>query len=357
MGRLIKAVCAAAVALSGLVGCAVRHEGPVTDHFDGRKFRNAEPPPPNSFWKFLRWQLFEPGVPWPDKVDGQQDVPPAEVAGTALRVSYVGHATVLLQVAGLNILTDPLYSERASPFSFTGPKRVRAPGVDFDSLPRIDVVLVSHNHYDHLDTDTLARLWRRDHPLIVTPLGNLVTMRGLEKNIEATELDWGQSVTTGGATITAEPMQHWSARGALDQNLGLWAAFVLSTDSGAIYFAGDTGYGNGDHFKAVGEQYGPIRLAVLPIGAYEPRWFVGYAHMNPEEAVQAASDLRAQSVLAHHWATFRMANEALEEPGKRFSAAAAAAGRTDERFRAVVPGTAWEVPGLSQPDPQIVPGP
>lgn len=354
MGRLIKAVCTAAVALGGLVGCAVRHEGPVTDHFDGREFRNAEPPPPNSFWKFLRWQLFEPGVPWPDKVESQQDVPPADVTGNALRATYVGHATVLLQVAGLNILTDPLYSERASPFSFAGPRRVRVPGIDFDSLPRIDVVLVSHNHYDHLDTETLARLWQRDHPLIVTPLGNLVTMRRGAKDIQATELDWDQSVTTGSVTISAEPMQHWSARGALDQNLALWAAFVLSTDSGAIYFAGDTGYGNGNHFKAVGEKYGPIRLAVLPIGAYEPRWFVGYAHMNPEEAVQAASDLGARSVLAHHWATFRMANEPMEEPGKRFGAAVSASGRTDERFRAVVPGTAWEVPALSPVDREML---
>jgi len=349
----IGAALVAAAALAGLAGCATRHVGPPNEHFDGRKFRNAEPPPDGTFWDFLRWQLFEPGIAWPDQVSSERDSPPQRVEGDALRVSYVGHATVLVQVAGINILTDPVWADRASPVSFAGPKRVRAPSVAFEDLPPIDLVLVSHNHYDHLDAATLARLWQRDHPLIVAPLGNLGAMRSEAKDLQAVELDWGESVEKGPIRVTAEPMQHWSARGPIDQNLSLWAAFVLKTPSGTIYFAGDTGYGNGEHFKAAGRKHGPMRLAILPIGGYEPRWFVGYAHMNPEEAVQAAIDLRADHVLGHHWATFRLTNEAINEPGERFSAAVAGAGIAADRFRAITPGTVWQVP--TEPGQRIVP--
>lgn len=261
-----------------------------------------------------------------------------------LRVSYVGHATVLLQVAGLNILTDPVWSERASPLSFVGPKRVLEPGVAFADLPPIDLVLISHNHYDHLDTVTLARLWRRDRPLIVAPLGNLAAMRAHGKKLQAVELDWVASVDKGSITMTAEPMQHSSARGPIDQNLSLWAAFVLKTPSGTIYFVGDTGYGSGQHFTSVGSRHGPIRLAMPPIGGYDPRWAVEYAHMSPEETVQAAIDLRAEHVLGHHWATFRLTNEAIDEPAQRFQAAFARAGIVVDRLRAILPGTAWPVP-------------
>lgn len=342
--RLIGAALVGVTTLTGLLGCATRHVGPLTEHFDGRKFRNAEPPPAGAFWAFMRWQLFEPGVPWPEKVLSEHDRPPQRVHGNALRVSYVGHATVLLQVAGMNILTDPVWAERASPVSFAGPKRVREPGVAFEDLPPIDIVLVSHNHYDHLDTATLARLWQRDRPLIVTPLGNLVSMRGKEKDLQAVELDWGDSVAKESIRITAEPMQHWSARGPIDQNLALWAAFVLKTPAGSIYFAGDSGYGSGEHFRAASCKHGPMRLAILPIGGYEPRWFVGYAHMNPEEAVQAAIDLRADYVIGHHWATFRLTNEAIDEPAQRFTVAVARAGITADRFRAITPGMVWQVP-------------
>lgn len=338
---LIGATMAALATLVSLAGCASRHDGPPSDHFDGRVFRNDAPPPPGAFWKFLRWQLFEPGVSWPAHLPIERDRPPSRVHGDGIRVSYVGHASVLVQVAGINILTDPVWSERASPVPFAGPKRVREPGVAFEDLPPIDIVLVSHNHYDHLDTDTLAKLWARDHPLIVSPLGNLGTMRGKAKSLQALELDWGQSVDKGAIRITAEPMQHWSARGPIDQNLALWAAFVLKTPSGSIYFAGDTGYGSGAHFKATRQKHGPMRLAILPIGGYDPSWFVGYAHMNPEETVQAGLDLGAQRVLGHHWATFRVTNEAIDEPGQRFASAADRARIPPEHFRALLPGMAW----------------
>lgn len=338
---LVGTAMAALATLVSLTGCATRHDGPPSDHFDGRVFRNDEPAPPGALWKFLRWQIFEPGVSWPDHLPIERDRPPPRVHGDDIRVSYVGHATVLVQVAGINILTDPVWSERASPLPFAGPKRVREPGVAFEDLPRIDIVLVSHNHYDHLDKDTLAKLWERDHPLIVSPLGNLAAMRGKAKALQAVELDWGQSVDRGAIRITAEPMQHWSARGPIDQNLSLWAAFVLKTPSGAVYFAGDTGYGSGAHFKATRHKHGPTRLAILPIGGYEPSWFVGYAHMNPEETVQAGMDLGAERLLGHHWATFRVTNEAIDEPGQRFASAAQRARISPAHFRSLLPGMAW----------------
>lgn len=354
--NLVAAILACMATVAGLTGCATRYLGPPTDHFDGREFRNAEPPPAGAFWDFLRWQLFEPGVPWPDKLVSEHDNPPQRVYGNDLRVSYVGHATVLLQVAGVNILTDPVWAERASPLPFAGPKRVREPGVAFDDLPPIDLVLVSHNHYDHLDADTLARLWRRDRPLIVAPLGNLDAMRSREKDLQAVELDWGESLGKGAIRVTAEPMQHWSARGPIDQNLSLWAAFVLSTPAGSIYFAGDTGYGTGENFRAAGRNHGPFRLAILPIGGYDPQWSVGYAHMNPEETVQAALDLHAGYVLGHHWATFRLTNEAIDEPAQRFSAAVARAGISSSSFRAITPGSAWHVPAeLPNDEPRKTP--
>jgi L-ascorbate metabolism protein UlaG (beta-lactamase superfamily) len=341
---LVGAVLAGSAVVAGLMGCTTRHRGPPNDHFDGREFRNAELPPAGAFWKFVRWQLFEPGISWPEKVTSEHDRPPQRVYGDDLRVSYVGHATVLLQVAGVNILTDPVWAQRASPFAFAGPKRVREPGVSFDDLPPIDLVLVSHNHYDHLDAAMLAQLWRRDRPLIVAPLGNLGAMRSRAEDLQAVELDWGESIDKGPIRVTAEPMQHWSARGPIDQNLSLWAAFVLRTPAGAIYFAGDTGYGNGEHFRTVASKHGRLRLAILPIGGYDPRWFVGYAHMNPEETVEAGMDLHADHVLGHHWATFRLTNEAIDEPAERFRAAAAGAGISASCFRAITPGSSWNVP-------------
>lgn len=334
-------------ALASLVGCATRYPGPASDHFDGRVFRNAAPAPSAgaAAWGFVRWRLFDRGVPWPARAAEQFDRPPPRVGRGELRVSYVGHATVLVQFDGLNILTDPVWSERASPLPFAGPRRVRPPAIAFEDLPPIDLVLVSHNHYDHLDPRTLARLWRRDRATVIAPLGNLATLRSREPGLQAVELDWGQTHRMAWqgveAAVSAEPMQHWSARGPVDQNLSLWAAFVIRTEAGAIYFAGDTGYGDGMHFRAVGARHGPLRLALLPVGGYEPRWFVGYAHMNPEEAVQAGQDLRADHVLGHHWATFRLTNEAIDEPGTRFLAAAAARSIPADAFRAVLPGTAW----------------
>jgi L-ascorbate metabolism protein UlaG (beta-lactamase superfamily) len=339
---------AAIAALPVLIAaCSTRYHGPVTGNFDGRRFHNPGPPEPANLLGLLRWQLLDRGdAVWPAWRDIVPDRPPPRVDGDAIRISYVGHATVLVQTAGLNILTDPVYSERASPLAFAGPRRIHAPGVAFDDLPPIDVVLVSHNHYDHLDTATLARLWRRDRPLMVAPLANAAIMRTGAPDMAVTELDWGRSLRTGAATITAEPMQHWSARTMFDRNLSLWAAFVVETPGGRLYFVGDSGYGDGGHFLHAARRHGPMRLAILPIGAYEPRWFMQYAHMKPEESVQAGLDACAAHVLGHHWGTFKLSNEAIDEPAERFAAAARERG-VDGRFRTLSPGGVWDVPGVA----------
>jgi L-ascorbate metabolism protein UlaG (beta-lactamase superfamily) len=255
----------------------------------------------------------------------------------------------LLQTAGLNILLDPVWSERASPFTFIGPKRVNDPGIPFDALPPIDVVLVTHNHYDHLDTATLARLAQTHRPRVITPLGNDTIMRAASPDIRAEAHDWGDRIELGaGCAVTLVPTRHWSARGLFDRNKALWASFVIETPAGRIYYVGDSGYGDGRHFREVRNNHGPIRLACLPIGAYEPRWFMREQHMNPEEAVRAFGDCGAEQALAHHFGTFQLTDETYDAPVQALGQARDAAGIAAERFRALRPGEVWELPAYPQ---------
>ena len=222
------------------------------------------------------------------------DTPPPRVDGNKVRLSFVGHASWLIQTAGLNILVDPVWSMRASPVSFAGPKRHNDPGIAFDALPKIDVVLVSHGHYDHLDIATLSKLSAKFSPRVITPLGNDVTMRDADSAIKAEAFDWQDRVELGnGIAVTLVPTRHWSARGLFDRNKALWASFVLETPAGKLYIVCDSGYGEGKHFRRVAEKHGPLRLAILPIGAYEPRWFMKDQHMNPSDAVKALADCGA----------------------------------------------------------------
>jgi hypothetical protein len=219
------------------------YHGSTTDHFDGRKFDNPWAPMPDSFGDFLKWRLTSDRGSWPESVPVTPSTPPVRVPGDTLRVTYVGHATVLLQTQGLNILTDPIWSERASPLSFAGPKRVAAPGVRFEDLPPIDVVLVSHNHYDHLDLPTLERLFKAFNPLVLAPLGNDANMLGAIPGLRVKVLDWGESFELNRQVrFTLEPMQHWSARSLFDRREALWGAFVVEAPGGPIYFLADAGY-------------------------------------------------------------------------------------------------------------------
>jgi L-ascorbate metabolism protein UlaG (beta-lactamase superfamily) len=282
----------------------------VSDHFDGRRFLNPNGTSAPSLSKVQR-MLREPRAPWPRSVDVRPQPPPG-LNGAAAVVTFIGHSTFLIQTATGNLLTDPMYSQRASPIAWLGPRRVRQPGVRFDALPPISTVVLSHNHYDHCDLPTLRRLAGRFDPLVVTPLGNarLVRSAGIRR---VEELDWWQESAPGGWAITLTPAQHFSARTPFDRNRALWGGFVLRASAGTrIYFAGDTAYA--DFFPEIRRRLGPIDLALLPIGAYEPRWFMQAVHMNPADAVQAHLELEAAQSIAMHFGTFQLTTEGIDEP-------------------------------------------
>ncbi len=323
------------------------YDGPVTDHFDGEVFFNPGGTPPRGFRDVLKWQLTDRGTKWPKRFDSAH--PPAKPGPRAddgeLHVAMVGHATMLLQTAGLNILTDPVWSERVSPFRFIGPKRRNAPGIAFDDLPPIDLILLTHNHYDHLDLATLKRLYEDHDPLVLTPLGNDTIVRASIPDMRMTIGDWGDRVDVGdGVAIHFEPCHHWSARGGRDRRMALWAAFVIETPTGRIYHIGDTGFHDGLHYRNALEKHGDFRLALLPIGAYEPSWFMRDYHQNPAEAVEGMLACGAQFAIGHHWGTFRLTNEGIDEPARTLAKALAAKKIDGDRFRTLFPGEVWQLP-------------
>ena len=324
------------------------YSGPVSDHFDGTRFFVPGHPPPISALEFLQWKLSLRAARWPPALaPPPQDRPPARVKAGALRVSCVGHATVLIQTRGLNILVDPVWSQRVSPFNFAGPKRIMPPGIAFDDLPPLDAILLSHNHYDHLDLSTLSALARRGGAPVLTPLGNDTILRRHDPAIRAQTFDWGDSVALSPqVSLHFEPCYHWSARGARDRRMALWCAFVLRTPDGAVYHIADTAYGAGAIFKQARAKHGPIRLAILPIGAYEPRRYMRDQHVNPAEAVQIFEDCGAAFALAHHWGTFQLTDEAQDAPPQALAAALAARAIAPERFAVRRPGEFFDAPAI-----------
>ncbi|CAM5502981.1 Metal-dependent hydrolase OS=Afipia felis OX=1035 GN=NCTC12722_00352 PE=4 SV=1 [Afipia felis] len=321
------------------------YDGPLSDHFDGLRFFDPHGVSPHPLADVARWQFTRRPVPWPAWAPSAfTDTPPARVGNAKVRLSFVGHASWLIQTAGLNILVDPMWSERASPFAFAGPRRVNAPGIAFEALPPVDAVLVSHGHYDHLDMRTLSRLTAKFSPRIITPLGNDVTMRSNDGAVRAEAYDWGERVEIGGGVaVTLVATRHWSARGLFDRNKVLWASFVLETPAGKIYVVADSGYGDGGHFRRVREAHGSLRLAILPIGAYEPRWFMREMHMNPSDAVKALADCGAEMALAHHHGTFQLTDEAIDAPLNDLAMALDQANVPREKFVALKPGQVFEI--------------
>ncbi len=302
--------------------CATRPvvERAVSDHFDGQVFVNYEPVE-RTFKQFLNWMMNRDPGHWPEYTQRAPGPKPLQrVNGDQLVVTMVGHSTLLIQTDGLNILTDPIWSDRASPFSFVGPHRAHPPALAFDDLPPIDLVLVSHGHYDHMDLPTLKRLYERFQPRILVGLGQGSYLRraGISNY---TEMDWWQrfDYQSGDGDVAgkvwAVPVRHWSARWLGDRNRALWAGFVIETDSGPIFFAGDTG--DGDHFRQIADRFGAPRLALLPIGAYLPRDFMVQAHTSPDDAFDVHQRMAAQTSIAIHFGTFRLGDDGETEAADR----------------------------------------
>jgi L-ascorbate metabolism protein UlaG (beta-lactamase superfamily) len=304
------------------VGCAFsapRYQGKVTAHFDGDKFFTPDSNLPK---RGFSWEGLKAVAAWavkrqPAKWGPFHDEPPGprpdyKVGAGHAAVTFINHATTLIQIDDVNILTDPIYSERCSPVDFVGPKRIRPPGIRFEDLPPIHAVIVSHNHYDHLDLPTLRRIAAQWPDVqIFAGLGNkaFLESKGFGR---VTELDWNESRQLDGLTIHSVPNQHFSNRGLFDADATLWTAYVVESMTAKIYFAGDTGYG--PHFASVGQRFGPLDAAILPIGAFKPEWFMSPIHASPAQAVQAAIDLRAAVAIPMHYGTFPLADDGETEP-------------------------------------------
>ena len=285
----------------------------LSDHHDGQKFFNPNRSEEPGLWKSVKMLTSLRFKKWPDFVENKPVLNlNCELRSDQIAITFINHATVLIQLPELNILTDPVWSKRVSPVSWSGPKRVREPGIDFDSLPKIDLVLISHNHYDHMDLTTLKRLNQRFSPRMLAPLGDRTRLKseGIDK-IE--EMDWWNT-TVGNPTssITFTPTQHFSARGLFDRNKTLWGSYMIGFRGRLIYFGGDSGYSA--HFKEILDRFGPTDIALLPIGAYEPRWFMKSFHMNPAEAVQAHLDLESRQSIGIHFGTFQLTEEEIDAP-------------------------------------------
>jgi L-ascorbate metabolism protein UlaG (beta-lactamase superfamily) len=306
---------------------------PPSDHFNGKTFFNPGEKSDRGLLDLVRWKLTARPKPWPERVEVSPRPLPPPPASAGVSATWVGQSTVVLRTASATVLTDPVFSDRASPFPWAGPRRVAPPAVDFSEIPGVDAVLLSHDHFDHCDLPTLRRLARRDAPLVIAPLGHraLLAAAGLRRVVE---LDWWQThACAPGLEAMLVPALHWSRRRPFGSNLSLWGGFMLRAGGRLVYFAGDSGYDE-RMFVEIGRRCGAPDLALLPIGAYEPRWFMRAAHMDPAEAVRAHRDVGARRSMAIHWGTFHLTDEGYDEPVRALEAARAHAGLKADDFGA-----------------------
>jgi L-ascorbate metabolism protein UlaG (beta-lactamase superfamily) len=322
------------------------YAGAPSDHFDGeRVFNPGQAGTDRNLAMLLRWRMGKDRSPWPERVaTGPAAKPPTRV--DRLTITMVGHATVLIQLAGYNLLVDPVWSARASPLRWAGPKRVNDPGIAFADLPPIDAVLITHNHYDHFDIATLRRLGSTHRPLFVAPLGNDALLAKIIAPDRIKTADWGETITIRDPIrVTLVPAHHWSARALGDRRMALWCGFVIQSSEGLIYNAGDTAYGDGRIFFDIARNFGPPDVAILPIGAYEPRWFMKNQHANPDEAVRIMMACEARQGLGVHWGTFQLTDETRLAPKEALTEALRRHQIVPDRFLALEPGNVWHMHG------------
>ncbi len=283
------------------------YTGPTSAHFNGKKFINPSLRPANGFKEVGKYGRERMPDKWRfvDDLNSQtRQIPTANPED--IQYTFINHSSFLIQWNGINILTDPIWSKRCSPFQWAGPRRMRPPGIAYENLPPIHLILISHNHYDHLDKLTFKRLVRDYQPQVVAPLGlaHLLTKWGAN---QVTELDWWQTSVFQGLAITATPCNHFSSRGLFDRDKTLWAGYGLNDKKRNIYYTGDTGYS--DVFTQIGEKLGPFDLSFIPIGAYKPEWFMSPIHISPSQAVQVHHDVMSKKSVAMHFGTFPLADD------------------------------------------------
>ena len=285
------------------------YKGPSSDHFDGKHFHNLEPSPPKGLLEAMKWKFNTKSPSWPAWISTPEDnILPIDPKKTI--ITSITHATFFIQTSGINILTDPIWSKRAGPLSFLGPRRVKEPGLRLDQLPNIDIVTISHNHYDHLDIRTIKQLESKFKPIFITGLG--VCKAYLSKTVDPNrciELDWWQHYEINSTKIHFVPAKHWSRRKLFDTNKTLWGGFVISNNHGNIYFAGDTGFGKATEFHQIKNKFKNFTSAIIPIGAYKPEWFMNQMHITPQQAVLIHKIINPNRSIAMEYDVFPMASE------------------------------------------------